>query len=58
MTFISSSFLRTDATFYSPNIHSMGNGEGRGGGKSKKGILYNAQNKYKEYRLVAHLPRR
>ena len=48
MTFISSSFLRTDATFYSPNIYSMGNGEGGGGKqdlKSKKGDLYSAQNK-------------
>ena len=48
MTFISSSFLRTDATFYSPNIHSMGNGGGGGGKqdlKSKKGDLYSAQNK-------------
>ena len=48
MTFISSSFLRTDATFYSPNIHSMENGEG--GGKTrfevKKGILSSAQNKH------------
>ena len=52
MTFISSSFLRTDATFYSPNIHSMGNGEGGGKQdlKSKEGNLYSAQNKYQGLR--------